>query len=99
MNLAAIATEISIHLGGAPNTTFADREVGLTHTSGWTWVRDSAPWGLRVENTGERYVVRAFQHTQPGRRAELIRYREPDDAEIRAVCILAGLLPDWGQPA
>lgn len=99
MNLATLVADISTHLGAAPSTHFADREAGQAVTDGWTWIRSSAPWGLRVERSGERYAVRAFQHTQPGRRAELIRYREPDDAEVRAVCVLAGLLPDWGQPA
>lgn len=98
MNLAQLVADVSNHLGSAPSTTFTDREVGLASASGWTWVRDNAPWGLRIDSTGDRYVIRAFQHTSPGRRAELIRYHEPNDVEIRAVCILAGLLADWGQP-
>lgn len=99
MNLDQIVADISTHLGNAPTASFADREAGFGNTSGWTWVRNNAPWGLRIEYSGERYAIRAFQHTSPGRRAELIRYHEPTDVEIRAVCVLAGLLADWGQPA
>lgn len=97
MNLDTIVADISTHLGAAPNSHFAEREVGLAVTDGWTWIRNSAPWGLRVERSGERYAIRAYQHTLPGRRAELIRYREPTDVEVRTVATLAGLLPDWGQ--
>jgi hypothetical protein len=95
-NVEAIAAEITAQLG-EPTNRYIDREVGVTRETGWTWVQGHAPWGLRLEACGPRHVVRAFQHTYPGRRAELIRTGPPTDLEVRAVCVLAGLLPDWGQ--
>lgn len=89
MILEHLIADITATLGD-PATRFVDREIGPAYVSGWTWVRDSTPWGLRLEQIGDRYTVRAFT---PGRRAELILRGEPGDDEVRAVATLGGLLP------
>lgn len=94
MTLDNLVADINAALG-EPATRFIDREIGPAYVSGWTWVRDSTPWGLRLEQLGDRYTVRAFT---PGRRAELILRGELADAEIRAVATLGGLLPGGGRP-
>lgn len=93
MTIDRIIADITAALG-KPAAHFADREVGPAYVSGWTWVRDSAPWGLRVERIGDRWTVRAFT---PGRRAEVIQRGELGDDQVRAVATLGGLLRAGGE--
>lgn len=93
MTLDDIIAEVTARLG-EPTNVFTDREVGVAKVSGWMWRKDRAPYGLRIEQVGVRYTVRAWRHTLPdGRRGELLRQGPPTADEIRAVIILAGLLP------
>lgn len=92
-----VVADLTTHLG-PPVSTFTDRETGIGVTSGWTWKQDRGPLGLRVERYGDRWAIRAYRHIGPGRRAELICFGEPTETEVRALCVLAGLLPDWGRP-
>lgn len=95
MTIADIAAEITARLG-EPTQQFTDREIGIAAVSGWVWVHNRAPHGLRLERVGDRHTVRAWRHDLPGRRAEVILHGPPTEAEIRAVVALAGLLEDVG---
>lgn len=93
MTLDDIIAEITDRLG-EPTTAFTGRPVGDATVDGWTWAKDQAPYGLRIERIGDRHVVRAWRHALlDGRRAELLRRGSLTAGEIRAVVVLGGLLP------
>lgn len=98
MTLDDIAADITALLGD-PTMHFADRAIGIASVTAWVWSHRNAPYGLRLEQVGDRHAVRAWRHTVPdGQRAELIRHGAPTDDEIRVVVVLAGLLPIGATP-
>lgn len=90
MTIHDVIGEVTALLG-QPHNEAAMQDVGLAQVTYAIWVKDSAPYGLRLERVGERYTVRAWCHALQGRRAELIRHGHPTDDEIRSVAVMGGL--------